>query len=66
MDRWFDFIGNDELDGGRLERVLRIEPDHEMKYFILDIASTNVRQTQEEGRKKAGRGGSVWDAVGSG
>jgi hypothetical protein len=33
---WFHLVGNDELDGWRLERILWIEPDHEMKDFILE------------------------------
>ena len=31
-----DLIGNDELDSGGLERVLWVEPDHEMKDLILE------------------------------
>ena len=31
-----DLIGNDKLDGGRFERILRIEPDHEVKDFVLE------------------------------
>ena len=31
-----DLIGNDELDSRRLERILWIEPDHEMKDFVLE------------------------------
>jgi hypothetical protein len=34
---WLDLIGNDELDSRRLERILWIESDHEMKDFILEI-----------------------------
>jgi len=41
--RWFDFIRNDELDGRRLEGVLRIEPDHEMEYFILVQAFPKIQ-----------------------
>jgi hypothetical protein len=32
-----DLIRNDELDSRRLEWILWIEPDHEMKDFILEI-----------------------------
>jgi hypothetical protein len=32
---WFHLVGNDELNSWRLERILWIEPDHEMKDFIL-------------------------------
>lgn len=32
---WLDLIGNDKLDGGRFERILRIEPDHEVKDFVV-------------------------------
>jgi len=32
---WLHLVGNDELDSWRLERILWIEPDHEMKDFIL-------------------------------
>jgi len=35
MHGWLDHIGNDELHSRRLERILWIEPDHEMKDFIL-------------------------------
>jgi hypothetical protein len=31
-----DLIGNDELDGGGFERVLWIEPNHEVKNLILE------------------------------
>jgi hypothetical protein len=34
---WLDFIGNDELDSWRLERILWIESDHEVKDFILEV-----------------------------
>jgi hypothetical protein len=33
---WLDLIGNDELDGGGFERVLWIEPNHEVKNLILE------------------------------
>jgi len=49
---WLDLIRNDKLYGRRLERILRIEPDHEVKDFILEIADV-VSATQgkgEEGR----------------
>jgi hypothetical protein len=36
MHGWLDLIGNDELDSRRLERILWIEPDHEMKDFVLE------------------------------
>lgn len=34
-----DLIGNDELDGGGFERVLWIEPNHEVKNLILEEVS---------------------------
>lgn len=36
MYGWLHLIGNNELDGRRLERVLWIEPDHELKDLILN------------------------------
>ncbi len=39
-----DLIGNDELDSGGLERVLWVEPDHEMKDLILE------KQGSEDGQ----------------
>jgi hypothetical protein len=51
-----DLIGNDELDGGGLERVLGIEPDHEVKNLILgkknrETAYQNNREREWVGRR---------------
>jgi hypothetical protein len=45
---WLDLIRDDKLYGRRLERILRIEPDHEVKDFILEIADV-VSATQGKG-----------------
>jgi hypothetical protein len=34
--RRLHLVGNDKLDGGGLERVLWIKPDHEVKNLILE------------------------------
>ena len=44
-------IRNDKLDSGGLERVLRIEPDHEVKNLILGKIQKMPYQTQGGGRK---------------
>lgn len=41
MYGWLHLVGNDKLDSGRLERVLWIEPDHEVKGLILKKKSRN-------------------------
>lgn len=47
---WLDLIGNDELDGGRFERILRIEPDHEVKDFVLEITGAISDDTRMIGK----------------
>jgi hypothetical protein len=45
-----DLIRNDKLDGGRFKRILRIEPDHEVKDFVLEIKITDaIGNTGERG-----------------
>ena len=54
MHGWLDLIGNDKLDGGRFKRILRIEPDHEVEDFILEITGA-ISDTQE--LERGGGGG---------
>jgi hypothetical protein len=56
---WLDLIRNDKLDGGRFERVLRIEPDHEVKDFILEITDAI---SEMQGKMRAGEWG--WGCTG--
>ena len=49
MHGWLDLIGNDKLDGGRFKRILRIEPDHEVEDFILEITGA-IYQTRRIGK----------------
>jgi hypothetical protein len=48
-----DLIGNDELDGGGFERVLWIEPNHEVKNLILEKVSKKCPISEAGGK---GRG----------
>ena len=52
MYRWLDLIGNYELNGGGFERVLWIEPNHEVKNLILWKVSKKIVQYQTQGVKK--------------
>lgn len=45
-------IRNDKLDSGGLERVFRIEPDHELKNLIL--GKIQKKGTSDIGDKKEG------------
>ena len=51
-----DLIGNDELDGGGFERVLWIEPNHEVKNLILEKVPKKKVQYQTQGIKEEGAG----------
>jgi hypothetical protein len=44
-----DLIGNDKLDGGRFKRILRIEPDHEVKDFVLEFRDRCRSEIQGKG-----------------
>lgn len=52
MYGWLHFIRNDKLDSGGLERVFRIEPDHELKNLILGKIQKNA--TSDTGGKRRG------------
>jgi hypothetical protein len=54
-----DLIGNDELDGGGFERVLWIEPNHEVKNLILEKVPKKNVQYQTQGVKEEGARGKV-------
>ena len=55
MYRRLYLIRNNELDGRRLEWVLWIEPDHEMKDLILDEAF-QIKKSGEYGSREIRRG----------
>ena len=49
-------IRNDKLDSGGLERVFRIEPDHEVEDLILRKIQKTPHQTQGAERRGDRRG----------
>lgn len=53
MYGWFDLIRNDKLDGGGLERILRIEPDHEVKHLVLHIEGVISDERNERSSDRA-------------
>ncbi len=57
MYGWLDLVRNDELDGGGLERVLWIKPDHEVKNLILE----KCQKCQYQKRGSKGRGAGRWE-----
>lgn len=58
MYGWLDLVGNDELDGRGFERVLWIEPNHEVKNLILEKVSKKKKsEYQTQGVRGRGAGG---------
>lgn len=51
-----DLIGNDKLDGGGFERVLWIEPNHEVKNLILEKVSKKCPISDAGGKGREVRG----------
>jgi hypothetical protein len=52
-----DLIGNDELDGGGFERVLWIEPNHEVKNLVLEKMSKKCPISEAGGKGRGARWG---------